>query len=604
MQQLEILEGLFRNHVDGITIDYQVRFDVSGKVYGSKALLFDLPETAQQLTLGEESREEKKEQIEHFRRLIPVILPLGIVNQGTFYRDGLADIYQRINHWVKKNNIPPNRLHQLAESESLEYYILASFETPSSFPEDFREQWPKAMDIIREIDEKASIDKMKYLAWYYPHFGFRILSLIIPLIRKPHTKYLIFETLQYYQADVCRDYLLKSLDNYQENRVLFGIFRALAEQDISAPAIQKKTVDIYYSGLELGLGTKAQILSVLKHFPSEQVFQIGLDIIAGNSRQSSTDAAKILLDMGYPPQKIVEQLLPKLHLTDAKESEVAFAVFGKLEQLDAFLPKTEELLKIYVETLRKTSVPSVIDSMHAIIKRTFDHSTPVLLLKFFTDRNAKVLEGIADLISRLANYSDVNFELFMSTPWEQRAIQLLGHEKPNVASVCYEILKRIGRAKGKEEYIKLFNAQIEFEKNKQGSVSAMRAINYVLPAVKFNPIIVDNYLKAVKQANDYYRVDALMGLRYSNDRQLKKSLVYLERDSSESVRKAYALLEVPPKRIPPVSPIQRLIKKLLPKPLHQKKPTSQTERMMEYLGKEVSKNRDEQQARLQKFKLK
>jgi len=76
-EKLNILENIFRYNFEGTVIDYQVKYDVTGKVYDAVPLVYNLPENAQRLILGE-NPEEKKQEIENFKNLITLILPLLI----------------------------------------------------------------------------------------------------------------------------------------------------------------------------------------------------------------------------------------------------------------------------------------------------------------------------------------------------------------------------------------------------------------------------------------------------------------------------------------------------------------------------------------------
>ena len=83
MKKLEVLKNTLRYTIDGSVIDYDLHYDITGKIYETKALLYDLPQHDQQLILGE-NIEEKKNKIKHFENLLTLILPLGIVNQNRF----------------------------------------------------------------------------------------------------------------------------------------------------------------------------------------------------------------------------------------------------------------------------------------------------------------------------------------------------------------------------------------------------------------------------------------------------------------------------------------------------------------------------------------
>ncbi|MEM7380347.1 MAG: hypothetical protein AAF361_04020 [Bacteroidota bacterium] len=171
MNKLEILEGLFRYNIAGNIVDYQVSFDVTGKVYTSKALVYDLPASAQRLILGEDE-EELAMQIERFRKLIPIILPLGIVNRNTFFNTELTTIQKQIDQWLAEKKHSRVRLYKLAEPETLAYYILSSFQAKSLYPDEFTSLWRKVVALIEKRNADPSTHYMIDLGRSFPHFAF------------------------------------------------------------------------------------------------------------------------------------------------------------------------------------------------------------------------------------------------------------------------------------------------------------------------------------------------------------------------------------------------------------------------------------------------
>ena len=54
-----ILESTIQLQLDEIPIDYHIQFDFTGKVYAFHPLIFDLPEAAQKMILGEDLLQQR-----------------------------------------------------------------------------------------------------------------------------------------------------------------------------------------------------------------------------------------------------------------------------------------------------------------------------------------------------------------------------------------------------------------------------------------------------------------------------------------------------------------------------------------------------------------
>lgn len=626
MSKLEILEGVLRHNIDGIIIDYKLRYDASGRVYESKALVFDLPENSQRLILGGDLG-ERRQSIEAFRKLTPLILPLGIVNQTSFFTAELGHIYENINRWLVEKQLSMDDLCALAEPESLAYYILNSHQFPSEYRDDFIQQWPKTMELINERHSNPQISHIRYLGCYYPQFGFKILSLIIPSIKQKNTKRIAYEYLKYFKDDRCINYLAGALNTCQDGLALSGVFEALSKQNLKDSAIRDKVADIYYSDIELSEDAKANLMQVLKHFPNEQVIAIGVDLLKSNRRHSSGRAAKILLDMGYPASKIVEITLPKLQEADSRTSEAAFSILCNSPKYAKYLPSNEALLAIFAKTVEFKQNLNIVYAMPSLMKNNFNHQTAAKIVAYLDDKNANVLEGFLIIISCLMKEIELKLRSSNMNHLKTRCVELINHPNQKVVEKALNVLKQIGLKEEDGKYIALFNATINFENNSLNNLYAMQAINHILPAVTFDDVIVGNYLEALKNANYNYRVAAINGLKYSNDQQLKQSLVYLKDDPAEQVRRAMSALmqakgksssiwntrgalvetETPAKKKKP-----GLLRKLI-KEVHQRllilikykgQMPSDRDFFIDYLSQKVKKGQQEQKARSKKYKLK
>ena len=156
----------------------------------------------------------------------------------------------------------------------------------------------------------------------------------------------------------------------------------------------------------------------------------------------------------------------------------------------------------------------------------------------------------------------------------------------------------------KQNYISLFLNVINFENNSLNNLYAMSAINYMLPALRFQSEIIPYYKKALESTNYNYRVEALRGLRFSQDSKLKLSLNYLKDDPSEEVRREFNNLNKPADTVKESSLLTNLLKYIYIKIKYKGRTPSQGELLMEYLKKEVEKGDQNQNEKINKYKLK
>ncbi|MEM7380348.1 MAG: hypothetical protein AAF361_04025 [Bacteroidota bacterium] len=622
MNKLEKLEGTLRYKMDGIVVDYHLQFDASGAVYESRALLFDLPENTRRLVLGNDP-DEKKKKIENFRHLIPLVLPLGIVNQDSFFSEELAAIYKIINNWIAEKQLSKKGLCKLTVPKSLAYYALTSHYFPSQHPDDFNKHWPKIIELIENRDDRMKMDHIRYLGYYYPQFGFKVLTLLIPFIQQANTKRVAYEYLKHYRHKKCLDYLLKELDTCQNGTALGGIFQALSAQVLRDMKIQDKVIEIYYSDIHLDESSKANIMGVLKHFPFEQSLAVGVDILKGNQRHSSGAAARALLEMGYPAGAIADIMLPKLYEAHPKESEAAFSIFCNSSKYSPFLPDYKELLDIYTRTLSVKQNLNIAYAMPSLMRREFNGHVADKIVAYLSSEDANVLEGILILIMCLINDSNIRFKPFKSNYFKERCAALLDHSNRKVVENALNVLKRAGLKEADGSYIEIFIDKINFETQNLNNLHAMRAINHILPAVAFNDAIVEKYLEALKISNNRnYRVAAVKGLRYSDDIELKKSLAYLKDDPSEEVRREVAKIMEPVRRGRPYraagsnkiladaakaenpSLLRRWLRRLYILIKYRGRKPTEMELFLDHLNNEVKKGKQKQKARRKEFELK
>lgn len=603
MIYMEVLTDFVRTDFEGISIDFEIMYDITGKVLNSKPLIFDLPLNVQRLMLGK-NQEEIRKQIKSFEDIIGLIIPLGIQNQETFFSIELGNIYTRINTILKEANFDLSCLYKYSEENSLEYYIHSSHSKKELYANDFHKIWDITKDLIINRNSNINIDSLRLLGYHYPQFGFKIIPLIIPFIKNSNTKRIAYENLEYYITQESLEYLKKELKTCKDGEALSGICKALSKHTLKDQDIQRDLINLYKSGIDLSEDSKANLLQALKHFPNRHSIEIGLEILKENNRYSSGYAARILLELGYPAKDIAEIMIPKLMAANPKESEAAFSILCNSDKYKDYMPKCSEILEVYVKTLEVNQNLNIAYSMPSIMKINYDKLTSEEIIKHLSNPNPNVLEGILILINCLMDESRINTGPFFSEIAKSRYIELLTHEKHKVVENSLKILQKIGRLERKQNYISLFLNVINFENNSLNNLYAMSAINYMLPVLRFQNEIIPYYKKALESTNYNYRVEALRGFRFSQDSKLKLSLNYLKDDPSEEVRREFNNLNKPAYGVNGTSLLINILKYIYIKIKYKGRTPSQGELLMEHLKKEVGKGNRIQNEKINNYKLK
>ena len=606
MKKLEVLKNSFRHTIDDSVIDYHVHYDITGKIYEIKPLLYELPQSSQLLILGK-NVEEKKNKIKHFGNLLTLILPLGIVNQEKFFSKELKNIYESINQYIASNQLSKNKLYEYAEPESLAFYILSSFQNPSSFPDNFNQIWTKTMDVIEKRNGSINIDNLRAIGYYYPQFRFKILTYIIPFIKNSNTRRIAYEGLKTFKDPSCKRYLLDQLKACKDGSALSGICKALLAQDLQdTHHIRKDLIDIYNSDITLNEDALANLIELLCKFPNEQTNAIGIEIIKKNKRHSSGAAARSLLNSGYPAQAIVDIVLPKLKMADPKESEAAFHILSNSDKYGKYLPGCEELLGLFVKALEKGSNLNIVYSMSGIVRNVNDKNAARQIVAHLSHEHPQVLEGILIVISHLVDEEKIkNKKAFYSKHSKKRYIALIDHPKEKVVEHALKVIQKIGKLAKEQTYIGLLLDKINFEHDKMTNLYLMWAINHILPVVKYDKRITESFLPALKNSNSNYRLAALNGLRYAKDKKFKASLAYLKDDPSKDVRRALKDLdEVPEKGDNSHSWVGILEALGVKNPESESKKISDWDSFKQYLDRKVSKGEEYQKRNIDKFRLK
>ena len=601
---MELLTERLRTNFEGIDIDYEVKFELSGKLIASRPLIFDLPINAQKLILGE-NQEDLKNQITSFQTLLGLILPLGIQNQSSFFAQELENVYLKINAHLKKERIKLNELFKYCEENSLEYYVHSSHANKEQYPDDFQKIWDNAKDLIINRNANIKTDGLRFLGYYYPQFGFKIIPLIIPFIKQPNTKRIAYENLEYYIAKESLTYLRNELRICKDGQALSGIYKALSKHELkSHEEIQMDLINSYNSVVDLSEDSKANIMEALKHYPNQSSVEIGLEILKENKRHSSGRAARILLDLGYSAKNIAEIMIPKLVASDPRESEAAFSILCNSDKFKDHIPSSEELLKIYVKTLEVNQNLNIAYSMPSMMRSNYESTTSSEIMQHLNNQNSNVLEGMLILISCLMDESGINRRPFYNNSAKKKYYKLLKHEKQKVVENSMKVLQKIGRNEKLQGYIDLFLNVIDFENNSLNNLYAMRAINHMLPALKFDRKIIPYFKEALESNNYNYRVEALKGFRYCEDNSIKRSLNYLKDDPSDEVRREVNNLMKEPERVKESSLMVNLLRFVYMKIKYKGRTPSQSELLMEYLQKEVGKGSQKQTEKIRKYKLK
>jgi len=600
---MEVLTDFVRIDFEGITIDYEIKYNITGKVLNSKALIFDLPINVQRLMLGE-NQEDIKKQIKAFEDILGLVLPLGIQNQETFFSIELANIYSSINKVLKDANIKLTSLYKYSDESSIEYYIHSSHSKKEMYPSDFNKIWETTKDLIINRNSNIKTDSLGFLGYYYPQFGFKIIPLIIPFIKHSSSKRIAYENLEYYISQESLNYLKMELKTCKDGEVLSGIYKALSKHKLKDHDIQQDLINSYNSGIELNEVSKANIMEALKHFPNKSSIEIGLEILKENNLYSSGYAARALLELGYPPKDIAEIMIPKLVAADPRESEAAFSVLCNSDKYKQYIPDSSKLLDIYVNTLEVNQNLNIAYSIPTLMRNNYVKSTSEEIIKHLSNPNPNVLEGILILISCLMSESGINTAPFHSRIAKRRYVELLTHENQKVVEYNMRVLQKIGGQERNQNFIFLFLKVINFENNSIINLYAMRAINYMLPALKFQREIIPYYKKALESSNYNYRVEALRGLRFSQDNDLKFSLNYLKDDPSEDVRREVNNLNKPAYAIKKSSLLKNIFHYVYIQFKYKGRTLSSGELLMEDLKKEVGKGFKIQSEKINKYKLK
>lgn len=541
------MTGIIRIDFDGIIIDYKVDYNITGKVFNSHPLIFDLPPNGQKLILGN-NQEEIRNHIKVFQNLIPIILPIGIQNQDTFLSNGLNTIYNSINAQLKETGIDLNTLYQIAEENSLAYYVHASYSNPNDFPKDFHKIWTSKMGLINDRYADIKAGDLRFLGYHYPQFGFKIIPLIIPFIKQSSIKKIAYEMLAKVITKESYNYLKEELQTCKDGQALGGIFIALSKHQLKDVTIQQTLIDIYNSDIQLDEDAKAKLMEALKHYPNHETAKIGIELLSGQNLHTSEQTSKILLSMGYSAKKIADLMLPRLQSTDSKESQIAFSILSSSDKFKRYLPNNNKLLNLFARALEVNQNLKIASSMPDLIQYQYNTATSLQIVRFLSIHHPVIIKGFLLLIKKLLDDSRFNTKPFYSKKAKKIFIDLLNKEELYIVEKAFDILKIIGKNEKNRKFIDLFLKHLDLNKNSYKNLYAMKAINHILPVVKFNNRIINPYKVALESEDYNYRATALRGLRYSNDHSLKRSLDYFKDDPSSSVRAAANILFEEPKK--------------------------------------------------------
>ena len=380
----------------------------------------------------------------------------------------------------------------------------------------------------------------RYLSSYNPYFCFKIITLIIPIIKESSSKRSAYGALRNYKDEQCITYLLNELEHTSDGVAIEGILKGLYNQSLGGnPQIQKKILAVYYSDIKLNESAKVNLMQLLLQFPNEESISVGVDILHKSEKFLAVAATNLLLSFGYPAGRIASVILSKLRSPNIKDVETAIFVMGELNGFVELLPDEDELLQIFVHTVAIKPNLNIYTSMYLILRNKYNKDSSTKIIQYLSDSNPNVIKGVLNLISSLIYKEDIESELLTSKSARLKYLEFLDHEDQNFFMISLIILREIGSEEGIKEYIPLLLAKVDFRTNSNNSLHLMGAINQILKKVEYNPIINDKYLKALELSDSRYRALSINGLKYSPDQQLKKSLSYLKDDPSEHVRRAY-----------------------------------------------------------------
>ncbi|MEM9836274.1 MAG: hypothetical protein AAF828_07215 [Bacteroidota bacterium] len=520
--------------VSGVSITYELHYDLSGNIHYVHTPFFDLPEIARRLQSSYVP--EFSRRVENWGQLIQYGVLLGLEGKSLVAMQGvrgLADEIRAKNAAAGTDWLTEFKQSRLGKAAAWYRFCSGLDKQPASA----RVQQPfhQHLNTVLAFSEQPNNElytAIRYLGYTGGVGGQALLSLLLPFL-PANARRLALEEFQREPSFETRSLLLRELAVPNNQAFVSGILKGLQpyrDKKVIAMATEwfqsceNPTEDALYNFAELL--EKAPLAEAEPHL---------MQIFSAHKRYSSGRAAQSLVKLGVDQDALLTSILPALRSEDTTVTEGAFAILLRLKQ--AKLPPLSELWDMFAVTTRRRSNLNIIYGFPSLLRRMGPLEVQNYLEAGLTDDSANLRYATMILVNVLRN--DNKFSLHISEGMIEAIYQgqFSDHQKEReeAARVMAELLPRERYSTYLDDTVAAYE---ERSRNTIYRLNILRAWGTLAQRYGFDARTLDICKEAANNQRNYnFRVAAVQVLLYAQDPEVAALLQRMKDDPHEDVRR-------------------------------------------------------------------
>ena len=538
--------------IDDKPIDYLLTVDETGHVYEAKPMVFELPETAQRLVLGE-TDEQLEKKIYAFAGLFKYLLPLSLANQIEAFKTAFEPLVQEIYHRLTQKGLEGLDLSVASAPDAVASKIYRFYQSHQEPERKILSLWKNIENVFeyyRKMEPSYFLDK---ISKEVPEITADFFPAIIPFLGLSG-KSSAFEYLGRTGLAHIKTYLLKELAQPFSRHYAIGILKGLLAYEEKEEHIYKTVIEFYGREKKLDVFTTDSLVKIIAKYPTSRTKEICHEVMLKAPHPASTTAASALLKMNVPPQDIMDVVLPRFHAADPEVSESAFTVLSLEEVPVEYLPEVNTIFDVYIHILSKRYNGTIVHAANQLFSKLSILHLSTQICSYLKNGSVHIQRGMLALVKCLFDTYPIEHEAvqpYITEKMSKAYLSLATNQSISITAPALHLIAHLGMHEGKEEFVAplLDIYQGEFDVLIRNEV--LNAINHILFNIEYPPELEPIYLDALESSNPNLRVYALWGLRFSPNKDLKKYLLKYKDDPNKKIRAiAEQLLHRPTKGSP------------------------------------------------------
>jgi len=325
----------YQRSINGRAFDLTVHFTFFGEVLLVENHFLNLPEAAQQLSLGKDIKKVLSKLNTHIE-LLNYFVPMA--TSGLLKSEEWNVFYQEAQ--ALKNNIP--ELGELVPEKSVGDDWLKAFYQQLRLTRR-AETFPYLRKLARDV-EQWNVTNIRNIAFFKVKLAKPILLKVAPVVENQQILNAIFETLEFFPSLEVKDLLIQQIKNFKSPSTHLSALKGLTfyeGRDLYLALLQ------YYVDYPQLIGKPLEYyMTCLGNYHTDRARAILKEILAGQSRSAGNQAFALLRKQGMTDEAFNRVLRPVFdERPSVNHLENVLNLYRKLDK-EKYWPSPDEVIDL------------------------------------------------------------------------------------------------------------------------------------------------------------------------------------------------------------------------------------------------------------------